>query len=179
MAITAPTNKVLVQGNPLTDEKLIETVTSMYAGRLVKKGTADHQIVVNTVNNPPLGWLGYDGAHPDKKPATVDTIYTAVDAPILYGGNFVINGRLASGQNVTAGTLLAPAASGELTEATTLTGTVTIATGSTAVTSDKAQPDESVVFGGALPTQGMVVAQAMESVDASGAAADIMVKSFI
>jgi len=179
MTLTTPTNKVLVQGEPLTDDKLIETVTSMYPGRLVTAGTSDHQIVVNTANNPPLGWLGYDGAAAGVKPDTVDTIYTAVVAPILYGGGFTINGRLANGQNVSIGDLLCPAASGELTAATTLVGTVTIASGSTAVLSDKVQPDESVVFGGALPTQGMVVAQAMESVNASGGAADIMVKSLI
>ena len=176
MSLQKPSNKIIVQGEPLMTPFLIETVTTMYAGRLVKKGTADHQIVVNTVNNPPLGWLGFEQTENEEdKPDTVDTIWTAKWAPVLYGGHFVIVGSLASGQNLTAGALLAPAAAGELTEATALTATTP--TGSTAVTSTSATP--AMTQGGAKPAQGEVVAKLLVDCDASGAAADCIVLSYV
>lgn len=176
MTLISPTNKIIVQGDPLYDERKIETVANCFPGRLVKKGTADHQIVVNTAAGKACGVLGYEKAHPDYKPKTVDTIYVVNDwAPIRYGGGFVYNGRLKNGESVVMGDLLVAAANGEVKKATA--ATVTLASGSTAVTSDKAQPDESVA--GSIPAEGIIVGEAKATVDASAAAKDLLILSKI
>ena len=154
----------------------VENATNMYPGRLVKKGTNDDDIVVNTAAGNAVGWLGYEQTTKKHRPATVDTIYLInAQAVILNGGGFVIVARLASGESVAKGAPLVDAANGELKAASA--GTVTIASGSTTVLSDKAQPDEAVV--GSYGDQGPVKAYAEETVDASGGAKDIMVRSLI
>lgn len=67
------------------------------------------------------------------------------------------------------------AANGELTAASTLS--VSVPSGATNVTSNAAQPD--LTEAGSYGPQGIVVAIAEESVDASGGAKDIMVRSLI
>lgn len=146
--VVKPANKIVAGGSPLTQELKVETATNMYPGRLVKKGTNDDDMVVNTAGGPALGWLGYEQTNPVFMPTDVDTIYVQDDmASVLYGGGFLIVGSLASGQNVTKGARLKAAANGEL--AAGIVGT-----------------DE-------------IVAIAEESVDASSAAADILVLSLI
>ncbi len=141
-----PNNKIVAAGEPLVQELKVETATNMYPGRLVKKGTNDDDIVVNTANGAAVGWLGYEQTNPQYKPANVDTAYSAGDyVAVLNGGGFVIVGRLASGQSVDKGDKLEAAANGELT---------------------------------AL-SSGTMVAIAEETVDASAAAKDIMVRSLI
>lgn len=148
--VVKPTNKIVAGGNPLVQELKVEIATNMYPGRLVMKGTNDDDIVVNTAAGAAIGWLGYEQANPVFMPADVDTNYVQNDmAPVLYGGGFLIVGRLASGQNVTKGTRLVAAANGELAAATS------------------------------LPDEGIVVAIAHQSMDASSAAADIVVLSLI
>lgn len=171
-----PTNKIIVAGQPLTQILKVETATNVYPGRLLVRGTADDDAVVGTANGAVIGWAGYENTIKLHRPATVDTIYL-INAQIAveHGGGFVIVGRLASGQNVTKGARLSAAANGELTASTAITATVP--SGSTAVTSTSATP--AMTMAGGLPTQGIVVAIAEESVDASGAAADIMVRSLI
>jgi len=171
---TKPTNRIIGAGKPLVQELKIETATSMYAGRLVKKGTNDDDIVVNTANNSsPIGWLGWEQANPAFRPSTVDTIYvTDAMAPVVSGGGFTIVARLASGQSVVKGAPLVAAASGELTAATI----TSVATGATTVTSSAA--NGAIITGSMLP-QGPIVGYAEETVDASGAAADILVRSVI
>lgn len=167
-----PTNKIIVAGQPLIQILKVETATNMYPGRLVKKGTNDDDIVVGTAASAVIGWLGYENTIKKHRPATVDTIYAGDEqAAVLSGGNFVIVGRLASGQNVSKGARLVSAANGELTAASA----AAIPSGTTTVTSTSAQP----TVAGQLSSQDIVVAIAEESVDASGAAADIMVRSLI
>jgi len=167
-----PTNRIVVAGEPIVHECKVETATNMYPGRLVQKGTNDDDIVVGTATGMPIGWLGYEQAHSAYQPSTVDTAYSLNDrAPVLNGGKFVIVGRLATGENVSKGDLLVPAANGELKKASTLT----VAAGATAVTSTAANGDIISGHYGDAP----IVARAMESVDASGGAADIMVLSLI
>ncbi|WP_319506008.1 hypothetical protein [uncultured Methanolobus sp.] len=146
--VVKPANKIVAGGSPLEQELKIENVTNMYPGRLVKKGTNDDDMVVNTAAGATLGWLGYEQTNPAFMPTDIDTIYALDDmAAVLYGGSFLIVGSLASGQNVTKGARLKAAADGEL--AAGIVGT-----------------DE-------------IVAIAEESVDATSAAADIVVLSLI
>jgi len=170
--VTKPNNKIVAQGEPLVEECKVESATNMYPGRLVKKGSSDSQIVVCGATDMPIGWLGYEQAAGPYKPSDVDTAYSANDfAPVLYGGKFVIVGRLASGEVVNKGDLLVPAANGELKKAETLQ----IASGGTSVTSTAANGDIITGHYGDAP----IVAKALESVDASGGAQDILVLSLI
>lgn len=171
--VVKPTNKIVAGGTPLVQELKVETATNMYPGRLVKRGTNDDDIVVNTEGGNALGWLGYEQTNPVFMPTDVDTIYAQNDmVAVLNGGHFYVVGRLASGQNVTKGTPLVGAANGELAAAVGLT----VATGATQVTSSAAN---GAIISGTLGTQGIVVAIAEQSVDASGGSADIVVRSLI
>jgi hypothetical protein len=111
-----PTNKILVGGIPMVEELKIETVTNMYPGRLVTKGTNDDDIIVDTAVLPPYGWLGYEQANPAFRPASVDTIYTAAEdlVPVLNGGGFKLVGSLAAPFSVNKGDMLANWAAGQL-----------------------------------------------------------------
>ncbi|MDP2216413.1 MAG: hypothetical protein Q8J68_03890 [Methanolobus sp.] len=171
--VVKPNNKIVAGGNPLVQELKIETAANMYPGRLVKKGTNDDDIVVNTAGGNAVGWLGYEQTNPVFMPTDVDTIYIQNDmAAVLNGGHFYVVGRLASGQNVTKGTPLVGAANGELSAATSLV----IDSGATPVTSGAAN---GAIVSGSIPDEGLVVAIAQQSVDASIAAADIVVLSLI
>lgn len=148
-----PTNKIVVAGKYNTQELKVETATNMYPGRLVTKGTNDDDIIVNTASTAVIGWLGYEDTNPVFRPDTVDTIYTInSQASVITGPGVVVVGRLASGQSVAKDAKLKAAASGELT----------------AIGAEDL--DASANF---------VVAIAEETVNASGAAADIMVRSLI
>lgn len=167
-----PTNAILVAGDPLIQTLKIETVTNCYPGRLVKKGTNDDDVVVGTAGADVIGWLGYEQTHKKHRPATVDTIYLVnAQVAVLNGGKFVLVARLANGENVAKGARLVAAADGELSEASALA----VPSGTTAVLSTSAQPNIS----GAKGSEGIVVAIAEESKDASGGAEDIVVRSLI
>ena len=173
MVITQPSNGVIVQGNPMVDHRKVETATNVIPGRLAKKGTADHQIVVCGASDNPVGWVGYEYEHASYQPADRTTAYAADDmAPVYYGGGFVVLASIASGNNVTKGMRLKPAANGQLAIATTA---LTIASGSTNVTSTKAN-GSGIISGDAA---GIIVGIAMESVNASAAAKNCAVLSLI
>lgn len=145
-----PVHKIIAAGKPLVQELKVENATNMYPGRLVKKGTADDDVVVSdgTDGGDIVGFLGYEQTAPVFRPSTVDTIYVINDqAAVLNGGGFVIVARLASGQTITKDDELTGAADGEVTAATIGTN--------------------------------KVIAYAEESVDAAGSALDIMVRSVI
>ena len=117
--IVKPSNKILERGTPtVITSHNIETATSMYAGRLVKKGTTDYDIVVSDGVNPVIGWLGWEQADMNNRPATVDTIYAASEeAPVLRGGNFNIVASLAVGFVAARGDVLIPWGSGTVAPA--------------------------------------------------------------
>lgn len=168
-----PANKIVLRGTPLVQSERIETVANMYPGRLVKRDTTDGDMEVNTVGNPPTGWLGYEQASGDYKPATEDTIYVVNDiAPRLFGGGFVIIGRIKTGEGViTKGDFLTPGAAGELLKAVA----INVDSGTTAVTSIAA--NGAVISGSLLDAP--IVAIAQETVDATSAAKDCAVLSLI
>jgi len=167
-----PTNEILVAGYPLIQILKVKTATNCFPGRLVIRDTTDGQIQVCGAGGAAIGWLGYEQTIKKHRPATVDTIYvTEAHAAVLAGGNFIVVASLASGQNVIKGARLMAAANGELTAATAAAPP----SGATTVISTSAQP----TMLGPLPTGGIVVAIAEESMDASAAAKDIMVRSLI
>lgn len=172
--LVKPANGVLVAGKPIRIELTVETSANVIPGRLVKLGSNQGKVVVNTAGAEPLAWVGYEssgigtGAPIDKT-----TAYGAgTRVPLMLGGDFIVVGRLASGQNVAAGTLLVADANGCLKAASAMT----IATGATQVTSSSAN---GAIVSGSIPGEGRIVAKAMEAVNATSADADIMVLSFV
>lgn len=148
MALQHPTGKIVGQGSPLVAQRKVETVATMYPGRLVIVDTTDNQIQICGAAGAAVGWLGYEQTSVNFRPDTISTIYKVNDmAGMIFGCNFSVLGSLASGQSVAAGAKLKPAAAGELTAATVGTD--------------------------------HVVAIAMETVDASAAAKNILVISLI
>lgn len=146
-AMVQPTNKIVVDSKNLHRQtKKVETATNVYPGRLVKRGTNDDDVVVNTAAGIPLGFVGYLDTSKKYRPATIATIQVQNDqVAIINGPGIILMARLAIGANVTKGAHLTDAALGDLT-------------------------------GGTAGTH-MIYAIAEESVDASAAAANILVRS--
>jgi len=157
---TAPTNKIIVF-NPYaklpTTMCSVQTDTDMCPGNLVKRySTTDNQIIVNTVNNPPLGWLGYEETNPkytNEASMLVTGTYAADDIVAVHNGPGVVwMGNVATHNYM--GDPLCAAAAGELT--TALATSVTIPSGGTSVLSCSSVP--TFTFAGAIPGQGPIVA---------------------
>jgi hypothetical protein len=117
-----PSNKIVLDSQNCHIQTMkIETATTMYAGRLVKKGTGDDDaVVVAAATDPIIGWLGYEQTTKKHRPATVDTIYAAdAQVAVLSGPGMVILGTLASaGVTCVKGTRLKAAPAGTLSGGT-------------------------------------------------------------
>jgi hypothetical protein len=148
------TNKIVLAGQRLTVEKEIETATTMYAGRLVKKGSTDNEVVVGTDGAVALGWLGYEDTPIMYRPATIDTIYVESDRAAVVSGPIVLRALLANGDDVIMGNKLTGTAAGALKKWVP-------------VPIDAASAEE------------FPVAIAMESVATTGAAKNIIIRSLI
>jgi hypothetical protein len=172
--LKAPNNKILVAGTPLIQELNVENATNMYPGRLVKKGTNDNDVTVSGAAGICFGWLGYEQCtNAGFMPTDKTTNYAAnAQAPVLYGGGFVVLGKLAANQTVVKGDRLVAAADGMVSKA----APAVTKDGSTQVTSSAAK---EAPISGTVPEGGIVVGIAMESVTTTTAAADIMVLSLI
>jgi len=117
-----PTNAIVVAGTPMAQYLLVKAVATMYAGRLVMKGSADDEVIVNTGEGTAVGWLGYEQTQKGFRPATVDTIYTGYDsspsvrihAAVLSGPGMVIVGSLAVSQTIVKGDMLVATTAGQL-----------------------------------------------------------------
>lgn len=173
LGLRKPTNKILAAGKPLVMELNVETATNMYPGRLVIKGTNDNDIVVCGAAGISVGWLGYEQiTNAGYMPTDVNTIYAQyAQAPVLYGGGFVVVASLADNNVIVKGDRLVAAANGEVAKAA---AAVTKA-GSTPVTGSA----DDAPISGTVPEGGIVVGIAMETVTTSGASADLMVLSLI
>lgn len=174
LGLRKPTNKILAAGKPLIMELNVETATNMYPGRLVIKGTNDNDMVVCGAGGISVGWLGYEQVtNAGYMPTDVNTVYAAnAQAPVLYGGGFVVVASLADNNVIVKGDRLVAGANGEVTKA--LAATVT--TGSTSASATSAA---TPTVTGAVGIGGIVVGIAMETVTTSGASADLMVSSLI
>lgn len=168
-----PTDKIVLAGTPIVVEKEVETVATMYPGRLVKRDTGDNQVEVNTIKNPaPYGWLGYEHTPIEYRPATKDTIYKVNDRAAVVFGPIVVRAKLATSQTIIMGDKLVGAGAGMLSKATQ----INVETGSTPVTSSAANGN---VLDGSMGEEGPIVAEALESVTTTGAAKNIIVRSLI
>ena len=118
-----PSERLVAKGYPtVIGEFEIETVSEMYPGRLVKKGTTASEIIVNDTSNNGtslIGYLGYDECDMNVKPATRATIYKVNDAAPVLRGTFVGKATLSAQQTCTQGcSVAASSTSGQLDTAT-------------------------------------------------------------
>ena len=141
------TDKIVLAGTPITVEKTIETVANMYPGRLVKMDTGAYQVEVNDTDDNVYGWLGYEQTSVMNRSATIDTIYE-VDKE----ANIIIGGDIVIRAHLATG------------QNVTAIGTKLTATTAGELTAATIGTD-------------MVLAVAMELVNATSAAANIIVKS--
>jgi hypothetical protein len=114
-----PANSICYNTKNISYEtKKVETATNVYPGRLVKKGTNDDDIVVNSAGGAAIGWAGYEQTSKRYRPATVDTIYAAnAQITVIHGPGIGVVASLASGENVAKGAILKAAANGEVAAA--------------------------------------------------------------
>ena len=116
-----PINKIVLDSKNLHQQtKKIETVTNCYAGRLVKKGTNDDDVVAGSAATDKVyGWLGYEHTHKKYRPATIDTIYVANDqVTVINGAGTILLAFLELGATTVKGDFLTCGALGGLTGAT-------------------------------------------------------------
>ena len=155
MGYIEATDKIVLAGNRMSAEFEIETVTTMYPGRLVKGGSTDNEIVVGTDGAVSYGWLGYEDTPIMYRPATIDTIYNVNDrAAVVFGPGIILRGLLANGDDVIMGDKLTGTAAGAV---------------------KKWVP----VPIGAASAEEFPVAVAMQSVATTGAAKNIILRSLI
>lgn len=174
LGLRKPTNKIVAAGNPLVQELNVETAANVYPGRLVKKGTNDNDIVVCGAGENCIGWAGYEQVtNAGYMPTDVDTIYAQyAQAPVLYGGGFVVVATLATNQTIAKGDRLVAAANGEVSEALAAACTTGSATASAVVST-------TPTITGSVGIGGIVVGIAMETVTTTDESADLMVLSLI
>lgn len=109
------TDKIVLAGERSTQEREIETVADMIPGVLVKAGSTNNEIVVNTAGAVAQGWLGYEDTAIPWRPATIDTIYVVNDrAAVVSGPGMVLRAKLANGTNISQGDRLVGTAAGAL-----------------------------------------------------------------
>jgi len=133
--------KIVLAGTPVVQEKKLgsnATVASMLAGCLVARDSSDEKIQENEcATTRPTGWLGFEKAHPDYKPATVTTAYAASDfAPVIAGAGAVLVSKLAAGVAAVQGDYLAPWTSGLLVPVVRVGGSWALKVGFTKQTSE-------------------------------------------
>lgn len=104
-----PSNRIVAYGEPFVRNLYVELGTDCYPGRLVKSGTNQNDIKAqDTSGNAVAGWLGYEQAAMNYRPATVSTAYATGDfAPVLNGPGMVIKATLEINQTITRDEALA------------------------------------------------------------------------
>ena len=108
---------IVLGGNdpPVTQKVNLGTIANCYAGRLLTREDTDYDRKVCTAMTAPTGWLGYELASPQYRPATLTTIYTLDDKAIEHkGGGFTIKAKLAKGCSVKKGEQVMNWADGEV-----------------------------------------------------------------
>ncbi len=91
--VQAGVRKILndvIDGDSVINYHNIETVTDMYPGALVIKGTTDYDIAACGAAGITTGWLGYGSCNGNDKPDTRDTIYlVSAEAPVHSKARYV------------------------------------------------------------------------------------------
>ena len=174
--------KVVLAGTPIVQEKKVganATAAKLLPGILVLRDSSDEEFKECSAGASAgiVGWLGFEQAHPDYKPASRTSNFAAgAFAPVVSGAGTVLISKLASGNNVTQGDLLVAGADGLVAKAAGMDGSVD--SGAVSVLSSAANGD-IITLSGSTPAGGLIVAVAEESVDASAAAKYCVVRSTI
>lgn len=108
---------ILLGGNdpPVTQKVNLGTIANCYAGRLLTKEDTDYDRKVCTAMTAPTGWLGYELASPQYRPASLTTIYVVDDKAVEHkGGGFSIKAKLTKGCSVKKGEQVMNWADGEV-----------------------------------------------------------------
>lgn len=100
-----PENKTVVDSlNLHLQTKKVETATNIYAGRLVKKGTTDAEVVVNANNTMPIGWVSYEHTPKKYRPASISDAFNADDyIAVVNGAGIIVKAALAPANAVSKG----------------------------------------------------------------------------
>ena len=169
-----PTNGIVVAGTPTVRYLNLETATNVYPGRLVTKGTHDNDIAVCGAAGVALGVAGYEHASKKYRPATRATIYVADDqVPVLNGPGVEVMLYLSTdAATIVTGDKLIPAANGCVTKAT-------VAKFATSTAAAVLGASASPTIAGSIPTEGLPIAEALESVTVTDAGGWIMAKLLI
>jgi len=119
-SMVKPTNAIVLDSQNMHIQTLkVETATNMYAGRLVKKGTNDDDVVVNTAGGAAVGILGYEQTTKKHRPATVSTIYLVnAQAAVISGPGIVWVATADAGCTPTKGMHMKAGANGTLSGGT-------------------------------------------------------------
>jgi hypothetical protein len=155
-----PVGAIVVSGEPDVQYLNIETASECYPGRFVTLGTHDNDLAVCGAGGVPVGVLGYEQASKTFRPATRATIYKVNDqAPVLKRGKgaIVMLYLSADAATIVKGDYLVTAANGKVTKASAAKFATSTAA---AVLGGSASP----TVAGNIPTEGLVVAKAEESV---------------
>lgn len=166
-----PTNAIVVQGSPQVRYFNLETASEVYPGRLVTKGTTDRDIAVCGAAGIVVGVVGYEHAAKKYRPATRATIYVQYDeVPVVSGpGTTVMLYLSTDAATIVIGDKLVAVANGKVTEASAAKFATSTAA---AVLGASASP----TIAGNIPTEGVIVAEAMESVTVTDTGGWIMAK---
>jgi hypothetical protein len=115
MGFVKATNKIVLAGHRQSVELEIETATTMYPGRTVKKGSTDNEIVVGAADALTMGWLSYEDTPIKCRPANIDTIYKVTDrAAYVFGPGMILVGSLLYQEEIVMGDKLVGAAAGQV-----------------------------------------------------------------
>lgn len=115
MGFVKATDKIVLAGYRQSVELEIETVATMYSGRVVKGGTTNNEMVVGAADGLSMGWLSYEDTPTMYRPATIDTIYKVNDrAAYVFGPGMIVVGSLLYEEAIVMGDKLVPAAAGQL-----------------------------------------------------------------
>jgi hypothetical protein len=115
MGFVKATNKIVLAGHRQSVELEIETATTMYPGRTVKKGSTDNEMVVGAADALTMGWLSYEDTPIMYRPANIDTIYKVNDrAAYVFGPGMILVGSLLYQEEIVMGDKLVGAAAGQV-----------------------------------------------------------------
>lgn len=113
--VVEPTHGILVSGEPHIEEFEVETADYMYPGKLVKMGTASHQVVACTDNS--TGCIGVLDVMPDKSVGDMyndSSTYAAGDQVRVLSGDITVRLRGDHADSISVGEAVQPAPEGNV-----------------------------------------------------------------
>ena len=178
---TAPANITVWKRGVFTrivNRKVETGSANVVPGACVVNGSSVGEVgLAGAAATAPIGWISFEdtpGQYIDGH--SITTAFASDDiVAIVSGPGTGVQAVLATSQTIVEGDFLIAKANGQVGKAAAMT--VTIASGTTTVLSDKAQPDEAVA--GGYGAEGIILGTAAESVTTTGTKALIALTSHI